>query len=323
MFSGQAAIDYLAAQAIKDDPCASSHWQKYHAGFKFNGIEFEGLQGFGGNGKQLKGLRLWVTRFLQQRFRRFGNTYAKFDAIDAHAGEVTSRQGRAYDLDVLRQVLSISFLHAHVPEKLSDTSMFCVIGDGFASMSTLLLASKSAGCVVLVNLTKTLLVDLWYLKLWMGSEKFESCVDLVQDETGLARVLEKDIGRRADCSQRIIAIQACDHELLQKCPIDFVINIASMQEMDPPIVNAYFDDMRAVALKRELFFYCCNRQEKTLPDGVVSRFADYPWCVDDKILVDGLCPWHQFYYSIRPPFYRPYDGPIMHRLVSLSPVTDE
>lgn len=322
MFAGQAAIDYLAAHAIIDDPCASSHWQKYHSGFKFNGREFEGLQGFGGNGRRLKGLRLLFTRLIQLRFRRFGNAYAKFDAIDALAGKVTSRQGRAYDLDVLRQVLSISFLHSRAPDKLSDTSMFCVIGDGFASMSTLLLASKSAGRVVLVNLTKTLLVDLWYLKLWMGSEKFESCVDLVKDETGLAQALEKDMGG-PDGGQRIIAIQACDHELLQKCPIDFVINIASMQEMDPPIVKAYFDDMRAVVRKRELFFYCCNRQEKILPDGVVSRFADYPWCVDDKVLVDGLCPWHQFYYSTLPPYYRPYDGPIMHRLVSLSPFTDE
>ena len=70
---------------------------------------------------------------------------------------------------------------------------------------------------------------------------------------------------------------ASDHQLLQKCPIDVFINIASMQEMDPPVVKAYFDDMRAVAVNRQLLFYCCNRQEKQLPDGTVSRFADYPW----------------------------------------------
>lgn len=233
---------------------------------------------------------------------------------------MTSRQGRSYDLDVLRQVLTISFLHARAPGKFNETAMCCVIGDGFASMSTLLLASKSAGRVVLVNLTKTLLVDLWYLKLWMGSEKFENCVDLVVDETGLAQALEKPMAR-ADGVRQVIAVQASDHQLLQQCSIDVVINIASMQEMDPPVVKAYFDDMRAVAHKRDLLFYCCNRQEKKLPDGVVTRFADYPWRVDDQILVDGLCPWHQYYYSTRPPFYRPYDGPHMHRLVTLSPLT--
>lgn len=261
MFSGQAAIDYLTIQATKSDPCASSHWQKYHSGFKFNGYEFEGLEGFGGNDKQPIGLRLWLTRLLQQRFRRFGDIYANFDTLDALAVDVTSRQGRAYDLDVLRQALSISFLHTHASHKFSDNSMCCVIGDGFGSMSALLLASKSAGCVVLVNLTKTLLVDLWYLKLWMGAEAFARSVDLAVDETGLEQALEA----RMACSngyKGIVAIQAANHELLKKCPIDFVINIASMQEMDPSIVKDYFDDLRTVALKRDLYFYCCNRQEK-------------------------------------------------------------
>lgn len=318
MLSGQAAIDYLAAEAVKDDPGASSHWQKYHSDFKFTGREFAGLQGFGGNGKQLTGLRLWLSRLLQRRFRRFGDAHAKFDAIDALAGEVTSTQGRAYDLDVLRQALTISFLHARVPGKLNENATCCVIGDGFASMSTLLLASKSAGRVVLVNLTKTLLVDLWYLKLWMGSEKFETSVDLVVDEAGLARALETPPSEVRGRMQ-VIAIEASNHQLMQSCPIDIVINIASMQEMNPPVVAAYFDDMRAIARERDLLFYCCNRQEKKLPDGVVTTFADYPWHADDQILVDDLCPWTQYYYSTRPPFYRSYDGPFMHRLLTLSP----
>lgn len=309
------AIDYLAAEASKDDPGASSHWQKYHSEFKFTGQKFSGLQGFGGHAKQAAGLRLWFLQLLQRRFRRFGGAYAKFNELEELAHELTSRQGRAYDLDVLRQVLTISFLHASVPGKLTENATCCVIGDGFASMSTLLLASKSAGRVVLVNLTKTLLVDLWYLKLWMGAEDFETSVDLVVDETGLARALEKQQSR-ADGMVQIIAVQALDHQLLQNCPIDVVVNIASMQEMDPPVVKAYFNDMRAIALKRELLFYCCNRKEKKLPDGVVTRFADYPWGGDDQILVDGLCPWHQYYYSSWPPFYRPYDGPHMHRLLT-------
>ena len=57
--------------------------------------------------------------------------------------------------------------------------MACVIGDGFASMTSLLLATQSAGCVVLINLTKTLLVDLWYLNLWMGIDDFDGRIKLV------------------------------------------------------------------------------------------------------------------------------------------------
>lgn len=315
MYSGQAAIDYLATAATKNDPAASSHWQKYHSKFKFTGQNFEGLQGFGGREKQAQGLHLWFLKLLQRRFRRFGDAYAKFIDVDMLASGVVSKQRRVYDLDVLRQALTISFLHSSSPGKFTQNTTCCVIGDGFASLSTLLLASKSAGRVVLVNLTKTLLVDLWYLKLWMGAEKFETSVDLVVDAAGLARALEQSKSR-ADGAQQIIAIQASDHKLLQNCPVDVVLNIASMQEMDPPVVEAYFDDMRAIAIKRDLLFYCCNREEKKLPDGTVTRFADYPWRDDDQILVDGLCAWHQYYYSIRPPFYRPYDGPHMHRLVT-------
>ncbi len=319
MYSGQAAIDYLAAQAVKADLSASSHWQKYHSEFRFNGYEFSGLSGFGGNKAQPTGFRLWFLNLLQRRFRSLGGGYPKFNFIDELASQMTSIQGRAYDLDVLRQVLTLSFVHDIAPGKLNETAMCCVIGDGFASMSSLLLASKSAGSVVLVNLTKTLLVDLWYLKLWMGSKEFERCADLVVDGTGLAQALKKPIAQ-TEGRRQIIAIQASDHQLLQQCPVDVVINIVSMQEMDPHVIKAYFDDIRAVALNRDLLFYCCNRQEKKLPDGVVTRFADYPWSVDDQILVDGLCPWHQYYYSTWPPFYRRYDGPHMHRLVTFTPL---
>lgn len=66
-----------------------------------------------------------------------------------------------------------------------------------------------------------------------------------------------------------------------------------------------------------LSFYCCNREEKILPDGTIVRFKDYPWSPQDDVLDDAACPWHQQYYSARPPFIHPYDGPIRHRLAVL------
>ncbi len=192
MYSGQTAIDYLATEVSKNDPGESSHWRKYHSAFRFTGDGFEGLQGFGGSEKPYRGLRLGLNRLLQRRFCRMGAEFPQFTAIDILANEITTRQGRAYDLDVLRQSLTLAFLKNHVPDNaLSPRITACVIGDGFASMTALLLASGSAGRVVLINLTKTLLVDLWYLKLWMGAEAFESSVDLVTGEGGLARALEK------------------------------------------------------------------------------------------------------------------------------------
>lgn len=277
MYSGQATIDYLATEVSKDDSSASSYWRKYHSAFRFTGDGFEGLQAFGRSEKPYRGLRLQLHRLLQRRFRRMGAEFPQFKAIDSLADEITTRQGRAYDADVLRHSLTLAFLKNHAPNALSSQATACVIGDGFALMTALLLASGSASRVVLINLTKTLLVDLWYLKLWMQDEAFECSVDLVTDEDGLARAFAKPATNEAGMGGRVIAIQASGHQLLRRCPVDLALNIASMQEMDLRSLHAYFDSMRAIASQRKLVFYCCNREEKTLPDSTVLRFAAYPW----------------------------------------------
>jgi hypothetical protein len=282
----------------------------YHSSFRF----FDGgFQGFGGNRKLNSGLLLIFERYLQQRFRKMGGF--NFKQFDQLATEITIKQNRAYDLDVLRQTLSLSFLHRQIPQLMSPSSVACVIGDGFGSMTSLLLASKSVGKVILINLTKTLLVDLWYLKQWMGEKVFDTSVNLVANKDELLNVLEKP---STNFSGTVIAIRAVDHELLRYCVVNFGINIASMQEMDPPIISEYFNDLRSISPKGPLYFYCCNREEKQLPDGTITRFSEYPWSAFDQIMVDELCPWHQQYYTFTLPFFRPYDGPSRHRLTVLS-----
>ena len=311
MYPGNDAIRFLADNLSADDPLSSSHWREYHAQFRFSGEGFEGLTGFGGIGRPHRGIRLLVHRLLQSRYRRMARKWADFSTIDRVARDVTEKQNRTYDLDVLRQVLALTLLRNQLAARRVTPETACVIGDGFATMTTLLLASGTCRRVIAVNLSKTLLVDLWYLRLWMGGSAFQASVDLVTDEPGLGRALA-DNGRGP---HRVIAIRASDSRLLRECPIDLAINIASMQEMDPPVTAAYFSELRAAAAGRAVTFYCCNREEKTLPDGTVARFASYPWRPDDEVLVDELCPWHQEYYATRPPFYRPYDGPIRHKLV--------
>jgi hypothetical protein len=155
------------------------------------------------------------------------------------------------------------------------------------------------------------------LKLWMGEELFDNAVDLVTSEEELQLALDKPIITSTG-SGRVIAIRATDHELISNCPLDFAVNIASMQEMDPSVISAYFTDLRRSISDQPLHFYCCNRLEKHLPDGTVTRFLEYPWLVDDQTKADELCPWHQQYYSFKPPFFRPYDGPIQHRLTVMA-----
>jgi hypothetical protein len=312
MLSGLAAIDYLALSQKDSDSSASSHWKQYHSTFKFTGNGFEGLQGFGGYGKPSV-LLSFAENIMQIPYRKMaGKTISSLERL---AKEITKKQERRYDLDVLRQALTISFLHEVAPSLLSDKAVACIIGDGFASMTALLLASKSANTVIIINLTKILLVDLWYLKIWMGEKLFDASVDLVRNKDEFVAALAKPI---EDSGVKVIAIEAVNHELLRFAPIDFVINIASMQEMNPSVIAEYFEDLRGAAENRKLIFYCANRKEKKLPDGTVTKFSEYPWGQNDEVLAEGLCPWHQKYYSFIPPFYREYDGPILHKLVRLS-----
>ncbi len=311
---GVDTISFLSQEIIKDDPGSSSHWNKFHSDFEFTGSGFKGLKGFGGSSKPYTGLKYLMSQVLQEKFRMMGKLNKSFLPIEKTFKSILKQQGRAFDLDVLRQIITVSYLKYHLPNKLSPSSTIVVIGDGFGTMATLLLANNFAKTVILVNLNKTLLVDLWYLKMFLGDEKFQKSVKLITELSDLASL--ESAGDPEET--RVIAIQASNHEILKDCPIDLAINIASMQEMDPQYIRNYFDDLYAVAAKRDLDFYCCNREEKTLPDGTVTRFKDYPWNSLDSIKIDELCPWHQEYYYYIPPFYRPYDGPHRHQIRKLT-----
>ena len=316
LFKGKKALDYLGSHINDFDSRTSSHWVQYHKSFKFLGNSFIGIQGFGGYSPNW---RTPLHKIMQLRFWGLAKNYSAYKELNIIAHEITKIQKRAYDLDVLRQVLTLAYLKKKIPYQLSAESIACVFGDGFATMTSLLLRSKSAKIVILVNLKKTLMVDLWFLKSWMGDADFEKNVTLVTDKKSLINAISYE----NDTSQsfgKVIAIQAENHHLIKECIIDIAINIASMQEMDPPVINDYFDDLRVAAKKNKTYFYCANRESKKLPDGTVTRFYDYPWSNGDKIISDEICPWHKFYYKFIPPIYYEYDGPIRHRLVELQAI---
>ena len=89
-----------------------------------------------------------------------------------------------------------------------------------------------------------------------------------------------------------------------------------MQEMNMALIQKYFSIMRTSTV--ESYFYCCNREEKTLPDGNVIRFSDYPWNEEESIIIDEPCPWYQKYPSLYPPFWRDFEGTHLHRLIKLN-----
>ena len=276
-----------------------------HAAFRYTDGQLSGLRGFGTFTPRTRWIKSLAHRFLQQPWRRLGRAFPGFRRIEGVARAVALRQGRVYDLDVLRQALSAAYLEARVPSALTPGKLLLVIGDGFGTLSSIALAAFPGVRVVAVNLVKSLLVDL----LFVAQAVPDARTMLVTGSRSIAQALN-------DPRARLIALRADDWKLISQVPAALAINIASMQEMNPPVIGQYFNVLRAGP--EATVFYCCNREEKALPDGTTVRFSDYPWRPEDRILEDGLCPWHQQYYSARPPFIHAYDGPIRHRLAVLA-----
>ena len=130
---------------------------------------------------------------------------------------------------------------------------------------------------------------------------------------------EQPLNLAQDRKPKIIFWEAENYLALSSLPVDLFINIASMGEMDMSVVRNYFKIMRSSSGKK--YFYCCNRVDKILPDGEAVRFVEYPWGTQDEIILDELCPWYQRYPVPQPPFWKPFLGPLQHRLVKLGDAT--
>lgn len=220
---------------------------------------------------------------------------------------VADSQNRISDFDCVKQMLSMYTIAQQLKIDISSEHPFidigvrvvCVIGDGYGYFTLLLKALDPDLKVISLNLGRTLLFDVLF------AQKM-----LPQEEASLINSI--------NCSEPLVSMNFCEAEqygLIRKMPVDMFVNIASMQEMDPFVINTYFEYMRASS-SEQVFFYCCNRINKRLPDGTITQFFDYPWG-DAIILLDELCPWYQKYPVKYPPFWKKLDGPHQHRFVRL------
>lgn len=317
MIGGDASILALE-QLARDEPDAasSSHWSLHHSEFvsQDSGARLAGLRGFGTNSKR-SFVRRAAHSVMLAPYRRFIPDQQDFAVNLKLLREVARRHDRTLDLDMYRQALTLTHIQRRVPVARKSDGFWAVIGDGFGVLSALILLRYTRSRVALFNLDRTLLVDLVFLRHVLG-EDFDRNVSLVRSEDELEDALA---GLSGGWRPRVLAFRAQDQHLLGHVPVEVVTNVVSMQEMRSADIDGYFSAMRRVAAQHEVHFYCCNREEKELPDGSVIRFQDYPWSAKDQILTDELCPWHQTYYAMRPPSYRRYDGPIRHRLVRVAP----
>tara|TARA_R110001599_G_scaffold55401_6_gene153344 strand:- start:23014 stop:23991 length:978 start_codon:yes stop_codon:yes gene_type:complete len=305
------------ADAVKrdgGDGAASSHWRNEGGlsdhpmvqdplNFDMRTADSTAFGPLGGISAKTKLHHRIVHWLLQIPLRALGIGLSGFAGADKIAAKIAHAQGRAYDKDLLRHTLTLALLQRHLGGALKHGTI-AVIGDGFANMSALLLSTHPNAKVILINLHKSLLFDCVFLRKALPDVN----ISLVQTEGEIADAL-------AASDVQCIAVAAENAHLLGAAPITLGINILSMMEMDPPVTAAYFNLLRR-APSDKTAFYCCNRIEKTLPDGTVTRFDTYPWDADDEIMVDAMCHWTRLAYHGRPPFYY-LSNPVRHRLVYL------
>jgi hypothetical protein len=316
MLLNKEAILEVARYADTLDRDTSSHWRDIGVvstehplkndpfNLVYGAAGFSMVGPIGSVSMKISPLRRAMHAVLQIPIRRHRRAFPSFRSVDKAAAAILRRQARAYDKDVLRHTMTMAMLLDTLPLR-ENPDPIVVIGDGFGTMASLIMETLPGTKVILVNLTKTLLVDLAFLH-----KAFP--------DSGYAYVETPDDIQAAiaDPAVQVVAVRADFSALLQSIPIALAINIFSMMEMDPPVTAKYFEYLRNSPASTRTAFYCCNRDEKRIEDGTITRFLEYPWRSEDEILIDGESPWDTLAYRARPPFYYQPNS-VRHRLVWL------
>lgn len=245
-------------------------------------------------------LEIWLSAMLSCSPLGFSSIRERRTAI-----ELCRRQSRAFDYVV--------WSHAHVLRVLNKAKVgrlpsTCVIGDGLGTMVGLLACQNESNCQTLlsVNLSEILLIEYEMLRrLGFGAEQFV----LVESREDLEKSDNRD-------QPIIFLIPAQYQDLLQLKRVDLFINIDSMQEMSKEALSSYF----SLISQSDAYFYCCNLVTKTLRDGTVNRFDDYPWGNGVEKFY-GSPRWRRRQVGLRPAFGRRnaplgvFHSPHFHKLI--------
>jgi hypothetical protein len=280
----------------------SSHWHRHYQHDSWKSGEFGARDGLGSFIPRTVA-RVVLHRALQLPLFAYGRHYKTFRPTRLAGQRIARAQGRVFDIDDLRAVLSLTCVRHYIPLDAGRRHTIAVIGDGYGRIASLLLATLPETLVVLVNLQPSLEVDLAALRLARPQVTV-----LEPQRPGDLESVPKDLN--------VVALAAEQAGLLEALKLDGAFNTSSMQEMDLAAILNYFRLLRATR-GPATWFYCANAVEKNWVDGTVIRFADYPWSTRDRILLDEICPWAHRSYQIRPPRY--FDHPFrnQHRLVFL------
>lgn len=286
---------YYSSQEYSTE--TSSHWKKFG--------DLQRLEKVGGQ-YQLSGggFGAFVPTSIVSRIRNIPTAiYLRKMLSDCNpehtkiAKNIAKRTGRIFSYDMARMLKTVGLLFAHIGDLNEKT--IAIIGDGYGSLGTLIKSIFPRSQIIYINLGRTLAFDVFYSDLALPNKTHS----LLRGENLTA--YKSDFTYIEAEKVFNISISA-----------DIFVNIASMQEMDPQVILKYFEMIRNQGLGT--WFYCCNRVEKTLPDGTITRYFEYGWKPQDVFLVDELCPWHQEAPMNHPPFKYRFDGPSHHRLIQFT-----
>lgn len=319
----QDLIRHLVSTYYRDSPSSqesafiSSHWKHYSSLFN---CEVDG----DGNLISLSGVGFGTCKWggLLHRVLDSACTFSHLVHLSSRksilqlmpiATRLCSSMGLNLTFDVFRQVCVLSFLKGKIPATIYNKHIsILVIGDGFGMLSSLLKAVFPNSTIVMVDIGKVLMFQAYYCQ-----KAHPKCIHRLAGTFG-------------ESAQSDFIYCPAEHlDSLDDLVFDLAVNVASMQEMNMLTITKYFAFLRS-HLHEVNLFYCCNREFKKMPGGEVTEFDKYPWKNEDWYLVDGYCPWHQYFFSstkavnglwllgIEIPFVNFYASKIRHRLAILS-----
>lgn len=315
----QQILSILYGRYYKEDrtppAMVSSHWKamhtKIHVRSENGRIKSVFAEGFGDLQIDSLPYKLFSQLNICVHFLILKNKKSIFHVYKI-ARDICHRLEVAMTINSFYQVCTAALLMRAIPRK--DDFYILNIGDGYGFLSILLKEIYPKAKIVLVDLGKTLLFQAEFCHKAYPAKR----------HTLLSKDNSQDI-KNAD----FIYCPAEDLFLLDPLNFDLAVNVVSMQEMNSSTIQDYFAFLHC-HMKKENYFYCCNRIEKKLVGGEVTKIDNYPWDKEDRHILDEICPWRGFFIYHRKisergltlgkwriPFISYMDGDIKHRLTIL------
>tara|TARA_B100001057_G_C22692461_1_gene888339 strand:+ start:117 stop:980 length:864 start_codon:yes stop_codon:yes gene_type:complete len=280
----QTIIDKLIESIPEANKNKSSYWRTH---LPENSDFLNPYKNFGFSAYTKKSFKDFLYNILTKKI--FGNDVFKTETYKAYKN-IFDQINRYVDGCTIRHILSFEKLKTLIrPKKI------CIIGDGKLNGVLGAYLTFPEAKFFSVNLPEVLIND--YIILDKTNISLKNSVEVVEGENFKSK-------------EKLTLIQSNKKDYLLNKDIDLFINIASFQEMTITEIEKYFNIIKNNKSK----LYCCNREYKKLSGGEELYFDNYPFSDAKKIFWEN-CPWHQHWYSLRPPFVNKYDGNIKHCLV--------